>query len=63
MTISECIHDYLVEHRPAGFCDDCLQRKLGLGSQAGGCSRYKDARTDAWFPTGIRPLSLLLAAA
>jgi hypothetical protein len=30
MTISECIHDHLVEHRPAGFCDYCLQLKLGL---------------------------------
>ena len=30
MTISERIHDYLVEQRPAGICDDSLQRKLGL---------------------------------
>jgi hypothetical protein len=30
MTIPECIHDYLIENRPVGFCDDCLQLKLGL---------------------------------
>jgi len=63
MTISERIHDYLVEQRLTGICDDCLQRKLGLARRQEVAPVTTTLGTDPWFPTGIRPLSLLLKAA
>jgi hypothetical protein len=30
MTNAEHIHTFLIEHKPDCFCDDCIQKKLGL---------------------------------
>jgi hypothetical protein len=30
MAISERIYAFLIEHTPDCFCDDCIQRELGL---------------------------------
>lgn len=30
MTISERIFQFVVNHRPGCFCDDCIRRMLGL---------------------------------
>jgi hypothetical protein len=30
MTIPERVRDFLVDHRPDCFCDDCIQERLSL---------------------------------